>query len=213
MKIALIGATGFVGSALLKEALDRGHEVTGIVRHPEKLQAHPKLHAKKGDVHNVDEVVRLVAGQDAVISAFNPGWTNPDIYNQQVKGTRAIIDGVKKSGVKRLLFVGGAGSLEVKPGVLSMDLPGFPAEYKQGALATREALNLLRKESTLDWSFLSPSADISPGQRTGKFRLGTDQMLSDANGQSRISTQDYAVAMIDEVEHPAHVRQRFTVGY
>ena len=213
MKIALIGATGFVGSALLKEALDRGHEVTGIVRHPEKLQAHPKLHAKKGDVHNVDEVVRLVAGQDAVISALNPGWTNPDIYNQQVKGTRAIIDGVKKSGVKRLLFVGGAGSLEVKPGVLSMDLPGFPAEYKQGALATREALNLLRKESTLDWSFLSPSADISPGQRTGKFRLGTDQMLSDANGQSRISTQDYAVAMIDEVEHPAHVRQRFTVGY
>jgi putative NADH-flavin reductase len=213
MKIALIGATGFVGSALLKEALDRGHEVTGIVRHPEKLQAHPKLHAKKGDVHNVDEVVRLVAGQDAVISAFNPGWTNPDIYNQQVKGTRAIIDGVKKSGVKRLLFVGGAGSLEGKPGVLSMDLPGFPAEYKQGALATREALNLLRKESTLDWSFLSPSADISPGQRTGKFRLGTDQMLSDANGQSRISTQDYAVAMIDEVEHPAHVRQRFTVGY
>lgn len=213
MKIALIGATGFVGSALLKEALDRGHEVTGIVRHPEKLQAHPKLHAKKGDVHNADEVVRLVAGQDAVISAFNPGWTNPDIYNQQVKGTRAIIDGVKKSGVKRLLFVGGAGSLEVKPGIQSVDLPGFPAEYKQGALATREALNLLRKESTLDWSFLSPSADISPGQRTGKFRLGTDQMLSDANGQSRISTQDYAVAMIDEVEHPAHVRQRFTVGY
>jgi len=103
--------------------------------------------------------------------------------------------------------------LEVKPGVQALDLPGFPAEYKQGALATREALNLLRKESGLDWSFLSPSADIAPGQRTGKFRLGTDQMLTDANGKSRISTQDYAMAMIDEVEKPTHTRQRFTVGY
>ena len=148
-----------------------------------------------------------------MISAFNPGWTNSDIYNQQVKGTRAIIDGVKKAGVKRLLFVGGAGSLEVKAGVQALDLPGFPEEYKQGALATREALNLLRKEPSLEWSFLSPSSDIFPGQRTGKFRLGTDQMLSDANGQSRISTQDYAVAMIDEVEQPKHIQQRFTVGY
>ena len=155
----------------------------------------------------------MVAGHDAVISAFNPGWGNPDIYNLQVKGARSIIDGVKKAGIKRLLFVGGAGSLEVKPGVQALDLPGFPAEYKQGALATREALNMLRKESGLDWSFLSPSADLAPGQRTGKFRLGTDQMLSDANGKSRISTQDYAVAMIDEVEKPKHIRQRFTVGY
>lgn len=213
MKIALIGATGFVGSALLQEALERGHEVTAIVRHPEKVQHHSKVRLQKGDVYNSDEVARLVAGHDAVICAFNPGWGNQDIYNLQVKGTRAIIDGVKKAGVKRLLFVGGAGSLEVKPGVQALDLPGFPAEYKQGALATREALNLLRKESTLDWSFLSPSADLFPGQRTGTFRLGTDQMLSDANGQSRISTQDYAVAMLDEVERPAHIRQRFTVGY
>jgi putative NADH-flavin reductase len=158
-------------------------------------------------------VARLVAGHDAVISAFNPGWSNPDIYNLQVNGTKAIINGVKKAGVKRLLFVGGAGSLEVKPGVQSVDLPEFPKEWKQGALATREALNLLRKEAGLEWSFLSPSADISPGQRTGKFRLGTYQMLKDANGQSRISTQDYAMAMINEVEKPAHIRQRFTVGY
>jgi putative NADH-flavin reductase len=213
MKIALIGATGFVGSAILQEALDRGHEVTAIVRDPTKLKPHPKLHPQKGDVYNADEVARLVAGHDAVISAFNPGWSNPDIYNQQVRGTRAIINGVKKAGMKRVLFVGGAGSLEVRPGVQAVDLPGFPAEYKQGALATREALNMLRKEPGLDWSFLSPSADISTGQRTGKFRLGTDQMLKDANGQSRISTEDYAVAMIDEVEHPAHIRQRFTVGY
>src|SRR5262249_35231732 len=134
MKIALIGATGFVGSALLKEALDRGHEVTGIVRHPEKLQAHPKLHAKKGDVQKADEVARLVAGHDVVICAFNPGWSNPDIYNLQVKGTHAIINGVKQAGMTRLLFVGGAGSLNAKVGVQSVDLPEFPAEYKQGAL-------------------------------------------------------------------------------
>ena len=213
MKIVVIGATGFVGSAILQEALQRGHEVTAIVRDPGKLKPHPKLHPQKADVQNKGEVAGLVAGHDAVISAFNPGWSNPDIYNEQVKGTRSIIHGVKKAGVKRLLFVGGAGSLEVKPGVQSVDLPGFPAEYKQGALATREALNMLRKETSLEWSFLSPSADMSPGQRTGKFRLGTDQLLKDANGESRISVQDYAMAMIDEVEKPTHVRQRFTVGY
>mgnify|MGYP001588762837 CR=1 FL=1 len=213
MKIALIGASGFVGSAIVKEALDRGHEVTAIMRNPDKMPSHPKLRPVKGDIYSADDVARLVAGHDAVISAFNPGWGNPDIYNLQVKGTRSIIDGVKKTGVKRLLFVGGAGSLEVKPGVQALDLPGFPAEYKQGALATREALIMLRKESTLDWSFLSPSADLAPGQRTGTFRLGGDQMLSDADGRSRISTQDYAMAMIDEVERPAHIRQRFTVGY
>ncbi len=213
MKIALIGATGFVGAAILQEALDRGHEVTAIVLNPEKLQAHPKLHPQKGDVYNEDQMARLVAGQDAVISAFNPGWSNPDIYNQQIKGTRAIISGVKRAGIKRLLFVGGAGSLEVKPGVQSVDLPGFPAEYKQGALATREALTMLRQEAGLEWSVLSPSADLFPGQRTGQFRLGTDQLLKDADGKSRISVQDYAMAMIDEVEKPKHIRRRFTVGY
>jgi uncharacterized protein len=197
----------------LKEALHRGHEVAAIVRNPDKLPPQSKLHPKKGDVYNEDEVLRLVAGHDAVISAFNPGWSNPDIYKQQVKGTRSIIKGAKKAGVKRLLFVGGAGSLEVKPGVQSVDLPGFPTEYKQGALATRETLNLLTQEPSLDWSFLSPSADLFPGQRTGKFRLGTDQLLADAKGESRISVEDYAMAMIDEVENPKHIRRRFTVGY
>jgi uncharacterized protein len=115
--------------------------------------------------------------------------------------------------VKRLLFVGGAGSLEVTPGVQSVDMPGFPAEYKQGALATREALNMLREEMGLEWSFLSPSADLFSGQRTGRFRLGTDQLLTDAQGESRISVEDYAMAMIDEMEKPQHIRRRFTVGY
>jgi putative NADH-flavin reductase len=199
MKISLIGATGFVGSA--------------TVRHPKKLTPHQKLRPHKSDVYIEDDVARLVEGHDAIISAFNPGWGNQDIYNLQVMGTRAIINGVKKAGIERLLLVGGAGSLEVKPGVQAVDLPGFPAEYKQGTLATRETLNMLRKESTLDWSFLSPSADLSPGQRTGKFRLGSDQMLSDSTGKSRISLEDYSVAMVDEVERPAHIRHRFTVGY
>ena len=213
MKIALIGATGYVGSAILKEALDRGHEVTAIVRNPDSLTPHEMLRPMKGDVYNENEVTRLVMGHDSVISAFNPGWTNPDIYSQQIKGARSIIDGVKNSGVKRLLFVGGAGSLEVTPGVQSVDMPGFPAEYKQGALATREALNMLRKETGLEWSFLSPSADLFPGPRIGKFRLGTDQLLKNAQGESRISVEDYAMAMIDEMEKPKHIRQRFTVGY
>ena len=193
--------------------MQRGHEVTAIVRHPEKVTPYPKLRPHKADVQKEGEVTQSVAGHDAVISAFNPGWSNPDIYNQQIRSTRAIIDSVKKAGVKRLLFVGGAGSLEVKPGVQSVDLPEFPVEYKQGALATREALNLLRKEPSLDWSFLSPSADLFPGQRTGKFRLGTDQLLADTQGKSRISVEDYATAMIDEVEKPKHIRRRFTVGY
>jgi uncharacterized protein len=213
MKIALIGATGFVGSAILKEALDRGYEVTAMMRNPDKLTPHAKLLPKKGNVYNEDEVTRLVTGHDAVISAFNPGWSNPDIYNQQIRGTQAIINGVKKAGIKRLLFVGGAGSLEVKHGVQSVDLPGFPIEYKQGALATRETLSMLRKETDLEWSFLSPSADVFPGQRTGKFRLGADQLLTNAQGESRISVEDYAIAMIDEVEKPKHIRQRFPVGY
>src|SRR5215467_959831 len=207
MRIALIGATGFVGSAILQEALQRGHEVTAIVRHPEKLSPHPKLHPHKADVHKGDEVIQSIAGHDAVISAFSPGWTNPNMYEIQVRGARAIIDGVKKAGIKRLLFVGGAGSLEVKPGVQSVDLPEFPAEYKQGALATRETLNLLRNEPSLDWSFLSPSADLFPGHRTGKFRLGTDQPLADGQGNSRISVEDYATAMIDELEKPKHIRR------
>jgi uncharacterized protein len=213
MKIALIGATGFVGSAILQEALQRGHEVTAIVRHPEKLSPHPKLRPHNADIQNIDEVARSVAGHDVVISAFSPGWTNPNMYDVQVMGTRAIVDGVKKAGIKRMLFVGGAGSLEVKPGVQSVDLPEFPAEYKQGALATRETLDLLRKEPSLDWSFLSPSADLFPGQKTGKFRLGTDQLITDSQGNSRISVEDYATAMLDEVEAPKHIRRRFTVGY
>ncbi len=207
MKVALLGGTGFVGSALLKEALDRGHVVTAIVRHPEKLEKREGLTAKAGDVYDTASLATLIRGNEAIISAFNPG------YDDQVRGTASIIAAIKKAGIKRVLWVGGAGGLEVKPGVRVIDSPDMPLWVKPGSLATINALDQLRKEPELEWSYLSPSAELKPGQRTGKFRLGNDQLLVDATGQSKISVQDYAVAMIDELECPTHVRQRFTVGY
>jgi len=213
MKIALLGATGFVGSAILNEALDRGHTVTAIVRHPEKLPQRTGVVAATADVADEARLVQLFTGQDAVISAFNPGWKNPNLYDEQVRGTASIIAAIKLAGVRRVLWVGGAGGLEVEPGVRAVDMPDMPDWVRPGSLATIDALASLRKEPTLDWSFLAPSANMHPGERTGKFRLGGDRMLVGANGKSEISVQDYAVAMIDELEHPAHVRQRFTVGY
>ena len=213
MKVALLGATGFVGSALLKEALDRGHIVTAIVRHPEKLEKREGLTAKAGDVYHTTSLATLIQGNDAIISAFNPGWKDPNLYDDQVRGTASIIAAIKKAGIKRVLWVGGAGGLEVKPGVRVVNSPDLPSWVRPGSLATIDALDQLQKEPELEWSYLSPSAELKPGQRSGKFRLGNDQLLVDATGKSEISVQDYAVAMIDELERPAHVRRRFTVGY
>ena len=155
----------------------------------------------------------MIEGNQAIISAFNPGWKNPNLYDDQVRGTTSIIAAVKKAGLIRVLWVGGAGGLEVAPGVRLVDSPDMPAWVKPGALATMNALDQLRQEPELEWSYLSPSAELEPGQRTGKFRLGNDQLLVDPTGQSKISVQDYAIAMIDELERPTHLRQRFTVGY
>jgi putative NADH-flavin reductase len=214
MKIALIGATGYVGSQLLNEALDRQHEVTAIVRRTERLPVRPGLTAEQGDIMDTDTLAGLLAGHDAVIAAYNPDRTMPgDVYERMVAGARSIIEATKKSGVKRLLAVGGAGSLEVAPGEQAIDQPSFPEEWKPGAGGTRQFLYLLKEEPDLDWTFLSPAAMLEPGERTGTFRLGGDQMLVDAQGQCRISTQDYAVAMIDELEDPKHTRQRFCVAY
>ena len=213
MKVAILGATGFVGSALLKEALDRGHNVTAIVRQTDKLEKHEGLTAKVGDVYDTASLAAAIRGNDAVISAFNPGWKDPNLYDDQVRGTTSIIAAIKDAGIKRVLWVGGAGGLEVKPGVRVIDNPDMPLWVKPGSLATMNALDQLRKEPELDWSYLSPSAEMKPGVRTGKFRLGKDQLLVDASGHSMISVQDYAVAMIDELDNPAHIRQRFTVGY
>jgi len=213
MKVALIGATGYVGSRILSEALNRGHQVTAIVRNIEKLPPHPQLSAAKCDVSNGDAVTGVVVGRDAVISAFNPSRGGRDKNTPQIGAIRSLIDGMKKAAVKRLLVVGGAGSLEVASGLQLVDTPDFPPLWKAGSLATREVLNILRSEHELEWSFLSPSAILEPGQRTGQFRLGTDQLLVDRTGQSKISLEDYAMAMVDELENPKHIRQRFTVGY
>jgi uncharacterized protein len=212
VKIALIGATGFVGSRILAEALSRNHEVTAIVQHPEKLTAHPKLRPLKADATDPRQVETAVTGHDAVISAFNPGWTNADIFRLHVQGSRAIQEGVRRSGVRRLLVVGGAGSLEVAPGVQLVDTPTFPAEYKQGALGAREALTLLRAEKDLDWTFISPPAFLQPGTRTGTYRTGGDQLLMTGELPAKISVEDLAVAIVDEIERPRHLRSRFTVA-
>ena len=213
MKIALIGASGMVGSAIRDEALSRGHQVTAIVRNPDKISVkNPSLTVKKGDVleGKVDELVR---GQDAVISAYNPGWSNPNIADDTIKAYIAIVNGVKKAGVKRLLVVGGAGSLEASPGVQLIDTMQVPDLIRSAILALREVLYTLRKEQDLDWTFLSPAANFTQGERTGHFRLGKDQVVKDDRGESKISVRDYAVAMVDELEKPQHSRQRFTLAY
>lgn len=211
MNITLIG-TGFVGAAVLDELLQRGHQVTVLARHPDKLSPRPGLTLRQGSAQNADDVKAAATGQDAVISAYNPGWSVPDIHDQFLTGTRAILAGVKASGTRRLLVIGGAGSLYVAPGVQLVDTPAFPAEWKQGALAAREALNLIREEAGLEWTFLSPAILLEPGQRTGQYRVGQDAPLMNGDQPGRISVQDLAVAVVDEIEQPRHVRQRFTVA-
>lgn len=213
MKIALIGATGFVGSAVLSEALQRGHQVTAIVRHPEKLPQHASLTAVKGDAYDDDAIAQAVTGHDAVVHAFNPGWGEAKIRELFIEGTRAIFAGVRQAGIRRLLVVGGAGSLYVAPNLQLIDTPDFPAEYKEGAEGARQALNLIREEQGLDWTFISPPALLEPGARSGRFRIGGDQLLMSGEHPARISVADLAVAIVDELEQPRHIRQRFTVGY
>lgn len=203
MTIALIGATGFIGSRILSELVSRGHKVTAIVRNPEKVPALAGVTAVKGDIFDKDGLAKLLFGHEAVISSVHYLASDAD----------ALLGAVKQSGVKRYLVVGGAGSLEVAPGVKLFDTPDFPAAYHAEAKKGGAYLDLLQQEKALDWSFLSPSAVIAPGERTGKFRLGGDQLLVDGGGNSAISAEDFAVALVDELEKPAHSRKRFTVGY
>lgn len=203
MKVALIGASGFIGQHILQEAISRQHQVTALVRDVSKIPPQTGVSAKTLDSHNPDAVTAALAGHDAAIISFH--YLNVDF--------QALINAVKASGVKRFLVVGGAGSLEVAQGVQLVDTPEFPAEWKDVALGARDFLNALRAEKTLDWTYLSPSAFIEPGERTGKFRLGTEQLLANEQGESRISNQDFAVALIDELENATHSQQRFTVGY
>jgi len=216
MNIVLIGATGYVGRVLLQEALQRGHRVTAVARDTSSLQAHAGLTAKPARIDGdaAATVAGLARGHDAVIASYNAGgWSNPNVGRDTVAGYTQIVEGLKQAGVPRLLVVGGAGSLEIAPGQQVLDQPGFPAEYRDGAEAMRSVLNALREEKTLDWSFLSPAAHLVPGERSGRYRVGGDQLLVDDKGESNISVQDYAVALIDELEQPAHSRKRFTVAY
>lgn len=211
-KIAIIGASGYVGTALLNEAVKRGHQVSALVRHPEKIAANANVTAVKADVLDTDGLAALLKGHDLVISAYNPGWQEADIRNIHIKGSKSISEAVKKAGIKRLIAVGGAGSLEIN-GAQLVDSPEFPAEYKEGALGARQALNDLKTENELDWSFVSPAILLVPGEATGTFRLGTDAPVFDDNGESKITVGDLAVAILDEAEQGKHIRQRFTAAY
>lgn len=216
--VVLIGATGFVGSAVLNELLARGHKVTAVVRNAAKLPKNDNLTAAEEDVANVDAIANIAKGKDAVISAYNPGWNNPQMGKINDENYPKIVEAVKKSGVKRLLIVGGAGTLFVKPGVRVVDT-GVISDAIIDAVRSlgNFYLNYLTKEHDLDWVFFSPAGafeDADKGKRTGKFRLGKDDLIVDpATGTSHISVQDYAIAMVDELEKPAHHKERFTIGY
>ncbi|MEJ0042329.1 MAG: NAD(P)H-binding protein [Rhizomicrobium sp.] len=201
MKVALIGATGNIGSKIAAELLSRGHSVTAIARNTDKAPAGTQ--AVSADAADPAALAAVLKGHDAVVSSapFAPGLSP------------AIIEGVKRSGVKRYIMVGGAGSLEVAPGKMLKDTLTLPDAVR--AILDEAALNLkrLRGETGLDWTFFSPAAEIGPGERTGKFRLGGDQLVSDAAGKSRISYDDYAIALVDELENPRHIQERFTIGY
>jgi putative NADH-flavin reductase len=214
MKIAIIGASGFVGSKLLDEALQRGHNVTAIVRNPEKITSNnSNLTVQSVDVFDEAALTEALTGHDAVLSAYNAGWENPNLYDDFLNASKIIESATEKAGVKRLLVVGGAGSLEVAPGVQLVDTPEFPAAWKSGATAARDYLNSLRQNTELDWTFLSPAIMLQPGERTGIFRIGTDQPVFDEKGQCTISVDDLAVALLDELENPQFIQRRFTVGY
>lgn len=203
MRIAVIGASGNAGSRITAELVRRDHQVTAIVRHPENVTAQANVTALKGDARDPAGLAALLAGHDAAVSSVRFLDSDP----------AGLISAARASRVGRYLVVGGAGSLEVAPGVRLVTTPGFPAAYKAEAEAGAAFLDLLRAESDLNWTFLSPSALFVAGDRTGKFRLGTDRLLTAADGNSSISFEDFAVALADEIERPAHLRQRFTVGY
>lgn len=215
MKVALIGASGFVGKAVLNELLQKGHRVTAIIRQPKELQEQNGLTVIAADATDADALANAIKGNDAVISAFNAGWTNPNFYHDFLNGAKAIQAGVKKSDVNRLLVVGGAGSLFVD-GKQLVDSPDFPADYKAGATAARDYLDELKKETELDWVFISQAIEMHPGTsgvRRGTYRRGTENPVFNEEGRSVISVEDLAVAIVDEVEDSKFSRRRFTVAY
>lgn len=213
MHIVLYGATGHSGSRILTELLSRGHQVTAITRNPAKLALQPNLTIKQGDVDSAAAIAANIKGADAVVSAYAPPADDTD---QILPVTQNFIEVIKQVGVSgkapRFLYVGGAASLEVAPGVTLLDSGHLPAQWQAIARSHSDALALIKK-SDINWTSFSPAAFFEPGQRTGKFRLGKDQLISDAEGNSKISMEDYAIALADELEKPQRERQRFTIGY
>ncbi|MDI9342168.1 MAG: NAD(P)-dependent oxidoreductase [Sediminibacterium sp.] len=215
MKIAVIGSTGFVGTGITGELLHRNHTVTGISRNAGTSDK-PNLTLVAADILNVSQLAGILKGHDAVISAYNAGWGNPNLYNDFLAGSKAIQEAVKLAGVNRYIVIGGAGSLYVAEGVQAVDTPDFPKEFYAGASAARDYLNVLKTENSLDWAFFSPAFEMHPGittGRTGKYRLGKDHPVFDENHRSVLSVQDLAVAIADETETPQHHQTRFTAAY
>ncbi len=213
MKIAIIGANGKIGSRITLEALNRGHTITGIARNPPSGDVTENLKWIRADVLDTVALAEAVKGHDAIVSAFGIEWGKPETYSLFSDVARSLILAAKQAGVKRLITVGGAGSLEVAPGLQLVDTAEFPVGWKAGADEQRKSLEIFREENELDWTFFSPAIMIEPGARTGKFRLGKDNPVFNINGKSDISYDDYAVALIDELEKPQFIRQRFTIGY
>lgn len=213
--VVLIGASGFVGNAILNELLSRGHKVTAVVRNSEKINvSNSNLEIVKTDIADTNAMVGICKGKEAIISAYNPGWTNPDIYEETLRNYPLILEAAKRSGAKRLLCVGGAGTLFCAPGLRVVDSGAIPDAIMGGVKSLGEFyLNTLMNEKDIDWIFFSPAGTLEPGKRTGKFRLGKDDLIIDENGISHISVEDYAVAMVDELENPKHHCERFTIGY
>ncbi|HEY3731026.1 MAG TPA: NAD(P)-dependent oxidoreductase [Steroidobacteraceae bacterium] len=204
MRVALIGATGNIGSRILAELLRRGgHEITAIARQPSGAGQRSAVRWVSGDVTDPAPLTEVLRGQQAVISSipYAPGYAHK------------VLSVVRASGVKRYIAVGGAGSLEIAPGKLLKDSGQIPAEWMPAVNEASALLTLLRQDKALDWTFFSPAALIGPGPRTGKFRLGTDQLVVGSDGKSSISYDDYVIALVDELDNPQHLRARFTIGY
>jgi putative NADH-flavin reductase len=212
MKIAVIGATGRVGRALVAEALARGHEVIAVTRNADKAERKPGVSYVMADVRNADEAARAVKGADVVISAYGAGHGHPTVREDYTRATNAIIAGLKKAGIRRVLFVGGAGSL-VENGARLIDHASFPEAWKPGAQGTADALDIVRKEKELEWSYFSPAMQLmDEGKSGGKFSLGLDAPVRNPKGEHKVTIGDYAHAALDEIEHPKHLRRRFTIG-
>ncbi len=209
MKVVVYGATGNSGSEIVKELVRRGHKVTGVARNVDSLKGVAGITAKTDDLSNVDGIASIIKGADAVVSAYQPPADNTDAL---VDVTKREIEAVKKAGVPRLLVVGGAGQLEVAPGVTLIKSGYLPQEYMPIAISHEKAAQVL-KGSDINWTYIAPAAYFVPGERTGKYRTGTNNLVSDAKGESRISFADYAIALVDELEKPKHEKQVFSVGY